>query len=195
MSPWASWLRVSSERRTAVLGARGHAAHYTTKVQRATHKRVPHTRHILHTAAPHQHHAVLLQVVALARDIRRHQTTVRQAHTRHLADRRVRFLRLRRKDLRAHALHKRTPFQRRHTIHRRAVGAPRAAHRLLQRHLPHRRRAQRTHRRHRQRRAHSLLCRIDARRRPQRGPTAHARHPHRQREGVFAPAAPTNHVY
>src|SRR5947209_19666061 len=44
-------------------------------------------------AAAHEHDGVLLQVVAHARDVRRHLLATRQTYTRHLAQRRVRLLR------------------------------------------------------------------------------------------------------
>ena len=48
---------------------------------------VAHARQVLHAAAADQHDGVLLQRVALARDVRRHLDVVRQAHARDLAQR------------------------------------------------------------------------------------------------------------
>src|SRR5580693_218213 len=54
---------------------------------------VPHTGQVLHTAPTHQHHRVLLQVVAFAGNVRRDLDLTRQLHTRDLPKRRVRLLR------------------------------------------------------------------------------------------------------
>src|SRR5205085_11906533 len=59
-------------------------------VQRAPHDVVPHTGQVRDAAPPHEHHRVLLQVVPLAGDVRRHLAAITEAHTRHFAQRRVR---------------------------------------------------------------------------------------------------------
>src|SRR5258708_7742543 len=69
----------------AILDARG--------IQRSAHDVIPHSRQILHAAAAHQHDGVLLQVVADARNIRRHFNRIRQANARYFPQRRVRLLR------------------------------------------------------------------------------------------------------
>src|SRR5689334_14131948 len=62
-------------------------------VERAADDLVAHARQVLHTTAAPQHDGVLLQVVALARDVRRDLHAVGQTHARDLAKRRVRLLR------------------------------------------------------------------------------------------------------
>lgn len=71
-----------------------------------TDQTVPHTGTILQTTAAHQNHTVLLDVVALAGDVRRDVTARRQPHTRRLALTRVRLLWPRNADLEAHTLQK-----------------------------------------------------------------------------------------
>ena len=53
---------------------------------------VANTGHILDTAATDQHNAVLLKVMALTRNIRRHFDTIAQTHTGNLTQSRVRLL-------------------------------------------------------------------------------------------------------
>src|SRR5690606_10525258 len=77
----------------AVLGTRLPALGDAGGVERAAHGVVAHARQVLDATAADQHHAVLLQVVALAADVRDHLVTVGQAHLGHLAKRRVRLLR------------------------------------------------------------------------------------------------------
>ena len=57
---------------------------------------------VFHSATAHQHDAVLLEVVALPRDVRRHLAPVAQAHAGDLAKRRVRLFRCRGVDADAH---------------------------------------------------------------------------------------------
>src|SRR3954463_6828425 len=83
---------------TALLAV-GHAG----GVQRAAHDLVAHARQILDAATAHEHDGVLLQVVALARDVGRDLDAARDAHTRDLAQSRVRLLGRRRIDARADA--------------------------------------------------------------------------------------------
>src|SRR3954454_10800251 len=64
---------------TALLAV-GHAG----GVQRAAHDLVEHAREILDAAATHEHDGVLLQVVALARDVGRHFHGAGDANTRDL---------------------------------------------------------------------------------------------------------------
>src|SRR5579884_3228965 len=78
-------------------------------------------RQILDTAAADEDDRVLLQVVALARDVRAHLHAVRQTNTGHLAEGRVRLLGGRRVDAGAHAaLLGGTPERRR--LHLRLLG-------------------------------------------------------------------------
>src|SRR5919204_1829994 len=64
---------------------------------------VAHARQVLDAAAAHEHDGVLLQVVALARDVGGHLDRARDADTGDLAQRRVRLLGRRRVHARAHA--------------------------------------------------------------------------------------------
>src|SRR5580765_5429419 len=77
----------------AVLRAALLASAHSTRVQRAAHDVVTHSRQILHAAPADEHDRVLLQVVPLARDVARHLDAVRQPHARDLAQRGVRLLR------------------------------------------------------------------------------------------------------
>lgn len=52
-----------------------------TQIQRTTHQLVPHTGTILGTSTTHKHDTVLLDVVALAGDVRRDGLARSQAHT------------------------------------------------------------------------------------------------------------------
>src|SRR3954471_5285889 len=80
----------------AVLGARLPAVLDTLRVEHATKHVVPDTGKIAHTAATDQHDAVLLEVVALARNVADHFALVGKANLGNLAERRVRLLRGRR---------------------------------------------------------------------------------------------------
>src|ERR671929_1464879 len=71
-------------------------------VQRATNDLVADAGEVLHPAATHEHHGVLLQVVADARDVGGHLDATGEADAGDLAQRRVRLLRGRRVDARAH---------------------------------------------------------------------------------------------
>src|SRR3954451_6060369 len=62
-------------------------------VQRAADDLVTHTREVLHTAAAHEHHRVLLQVVTDAGDVGGHLDAAGEPDTGDLAQRRVRLLR------------------------------------------------------------------------------------------------------
>src|SRR5919108_1674297 len=77
----------------AVLGARLLAVRHAGGVERPAHDLVAHAGKVLHPAAADQHHRVLLEVVALTRNVRRDLHPVREAHARDLAESRVRLLR------------------------------------------------------------------------------------------------------
>src|SRR6478735_5171014 len=65
---------------------------HTGGVERAADDLVAHTGEVLHTTATHHHDGVLLEVVALARDVGRDLDTARQAHAGDLAEGGVRLL-------------------------------------------------------------------------------------------------------
>src|SRR3954454_8471725 len=71
-------------------------------VERAADALVPDAGQVLHPAAAHEHHRVLLQVVADARDVGGHLDAAGEADASDLAQRRVRLLRRGRVDARAH---------------------------------------------------------------------------------------------
>src|SRR3954454_8743935 len=77
----------------AVLRPRLLAVGDTCGVEGSADDLVAHARKILDAPAAHEHHRVLLEVVALARDVGRDLHPVGQAHTGDLAKRRVRLLR------------------------------------------------------------------------------------------------------
>src|SRR5262245_35194935 len=62
-------------------------------VERAPDDVIAHARQVLHAAPADEHDGVLLQVMALARDVRGDLDSVREAHARDLPERRVRLLR------------------------------------------------------------------------------------------------------
>src|SRR5271165_4665148 len=76
----------------AILRAALRALDHSDRIERPANDVIPHARKILHTAAADEHDRVLLQVVALAGNVRRHLNAVRQADTGNLAERRVRLL-------------------------------------------------------------------------------------------------------
>src|SRR5689334_23190266 len=82
-------------------------------VQRAADDLVAHAGEVLHTTAAHEHHRVLLQVVADARDVGGHLDATGEADASDLAQRRVRLLRRRRVDAGAHTAALRGTLQRR----------------------------------------------------------------------------------
>src|SRR6187551_3559603 len=82
----------------AVLGTALLAVLDTLGVENAAKDVIADTRKVAHTAAADQHDAVLLEVVAFARDVADHFALVGQADLGHLAKRRVRLLRGRRID-------------------------------------------------------------------------------------------------
>src|SRR3954453_14204437 len=85
----------------AVLRPRLLAVGDTCGVESSADDLVAHARKILHAAATHEHDGVLLEVVALARDVGGDLHPVRQPHASDLAQSRVRLLRGRRVDARA----------------------------------------------------------------------------------------------
>src|SRR3954454_16602841 len=64
----------------AVLGARLLAVGDAGGVERVAHDLVAHARQILHAATAHEHHRVLLQVMADARDVAGDLHAVRETH-------------------------------------------------------------------------------------------------------------------
>src|SRR3546814_16259229 len=64
------------------------------RIERAADDVVLHRREVLHAAATHQHHRVLLQVMADAGDVRGNLNAISQAHAGDLPKRRVRLLRV-----------------------------------------------------------------------------------------------------
>src|SRR5690606_13229378 len=96
----------------AVLGTRLLALGDAGGIERAAHGVVTHARQVLDATAADQHHAVLLQVVAFAADVRNDFVPVGQAHLGDLAQCRVRLLRGRGVDAGAHATTLRTVVQR-----------------------------------------------------------------------------------
>src|SRR3712207_8750174 len=74
----------------------------TLGVERAADDLVAHAGEVLHAAAAHEHHRVLLQVVADARDVRGHLDATGEADASDLAQRRVQILRRRRVHAGAH---------------------------------------------------------------------------------------------
>src|SRR5262249_48287118 len=79
-------------------------------VEHAAHDMVAHAGQIFHTPAPHQHHRVLLQGMALARDVGGDLHMIGQPDARDLAQRRVWLLRGHRLHLRADAALERRAF-------------------------------------------------------------------------------------
>src|SRR5579884_417723 len=86
-----------------VLGPRLLPVFHAAGIEGAPHDVVADAREILHPAAAHQHDGVLLQVVPLARDVRRDLHVVGQAHAGDLAQSRIGLLRRHRLDLGADA--------------------------------------------------------------------------------------------
>src|SRR3984957_4490586 len=87
----------------AVLRASLLAIPDSSGVQRAPNHLVAEPRQVLDPSPAHEHHRVLLQVVAFAGDVGADLHAVGQTHTRDLAQRGVRLLRRGRVDARAHA--------------------------------------------------------------------------------------------
>src|SRR5215472_12797 len=87
-------------------------------IQHAAENVVAHAGQVLDAAAADHDHRVLLQVMAFTRDVTNHLEAVGQAHLGDLAQRRVRLLRRRGVDARAHATLLRRLLQRRHLLAR-----------------------------------------------------------------------------
>src|ERR1700728_329976 len=87
----------------AVLGTALLAVLDALGIEHAAQDVVAHARQILDAAAADHHHRVLLQVMALARDVADHLEAVGETNLGDLAERRVRLLRRRRVDARADA--------------------------------------------------------------------------------------------
>src|SRR3954468_10121386 len=87
----------------AVLGAGLLAVADAGGVERPAHDLVAHARQVLDAAPADEHDGVLLEVVALTRDVRRHLDRSGDAHARDLAQRGVGLLRCRRVDTGADA--------------------------------------------------------------------------------------------
>ena len=77
----------------AVLRATLTTTVHACRVERAAHEVIAHTREVLHTTAANEHDRVLLQIVALARDVGVDLFAVCQSDTCHLTHCRVRLLR------------------------------------------------------------------------------------------------------
>src|SRR5919205_419120 len=100
----------------AVAAARLLAVLHALGVERAADDLVADAGEVLHPAAADEHDRVLLQVVADARDVRRHLDAAGEPDAGDLAQRRVRLLRRGRVDARAH------PAALRGTLQRRGLG-------------------------------------------------------------------------
>src|SRR5262245_58049101 len=88
------------------------------RIEGAANDVVAHARQVLDATAADHDHRVLLQIVALARDVAHHLVGVGEADLGDLAQRRVRLLRGRRVDARANAAFLRAGLQRRHLVAR-----------------------------------------------------------------------------
>src|SRR3569833_3415051 len=107
----------------AVLGTRLLTVLVALRIQRTAHQVITHTRLVFYTATTDQHDTVLLQVVALAADIRNHFETVGQTNFGNLTQSRVRLLRGRCINAGADAAFLRAVFQRRRFARRPGGGA------------------------------------------------------------------------
>jgi len=65
----------------AVLASTCCSARNTTQIQSSSNKMIPHTRTILCTSTSHQHNTMLLNIVSLARNIRRNNSSSGKLHT------------------------------------------------------------------------------------------------------------------
>ena len=77
----------------SVLGSALLTIRYARSIEAAANGVVTNPRQVLYTTAPDQHHAVLLQVMALTTNVRGHLKTVGQPDTADFSQRRVRLLR------------------------------------------------------------------------------------------------------
>lgn len=78
---------------------------YTAQIKSPPDKMIPHTRTILTPPAPHEHHAVLLHIMPLTRNVRGDDFAVGQADFGGLALARVGLFRLRDAHFQTHAFH------------------------------------------------------------------------------------------
>src|SRR4051812_4454738 len=99
-------------------------------VEHAAQDVVAHARQVLHAAATDHDHRVLLEVMALARNVTNHLEPVGETNLRHFAERRVRLLRSGRVHAGAHTTLLRTLLQRRHLLAR-LLRHPRIADQLI----------------------------------------------------------------
>ena len=84
---------------------------YTGGIQRTTYDVITNTRQVFYTTATYHYNTVLLQVVALTRDVSIHLLGVGQTYTRHLTQCGIRFLRGRRVNTYTNATTLRTAVQ------------------------------------------------------------------------------------
>jgi len=114
----------------SVLGSALLTIRYARGIEAAAHGVITHTGQIFHTATTNEYHAVLLQVMALTTNVRRHLKPVGEPHAANLSQSRVRLLRGGGVDARANAATLRAGLQRGNT----ALGdfaLPRLAHKLV----------------------------------------------------------------
>src|SRR5215475_8272100 len=102
----------------AVLRTALFAVLHALGIERAANDVVTHAGQILDAPASDHHHRVLLQVMALARDVAHHLVAVGETHLGHLAQGRVGLLGRRRIDARADAALLRAGLQRGHLVAR-----------------------------------------------------------------------------
>lgn len=79
----------------------------TYQVQRSSNQVISHTGTILRSTSSNKNHTVLLNIMSLARDIRRNNRTRRELHTSRLSFTRVGLLRSHDTDTQTHALESR----------------------------------------------------------------------------------------
>lgn len=106
-----TWLaRISAvharAQRTSVSGSRRDPPRDAARVECPAHDLVRHTRQVLRIAAADEHDRVLLQIVALPRDVGDDDRAVAEPYARNLALRRVGLLRRAGRDFQADALHR-----------------------------------------------------------------------------------------
>ena len=120
----------------AVLGTGGLTTGNTSEILSTAHEVVSDTGAVLHPSAADEHDRVLLEVVALTRDVGGDGAAVGELDTRHFTDSRVWFFGLCGEDLAADALDERFGLERGHLVDGWAVCLSCAAQVLLQRHRP-----------------------------------------------------------
>src|SRR5580704_3673566 len=111
------------------------AVFHALGVEYAAQNVVTHARKVFHAATADHHYRMFLQVMALAGDVADDLEAVGQTNLGDLAQRRVRLLRRRRVDARAHAALLRRLLQRRHFLLR-VLRHPRLANELIDRRHP-----------------------------------------------------------